>query len=106
MSHRAGEETEVQRVNGVIRQGAGRGSEPRASNAITLGQDRVNCSGCLSLLLSASPHQVPEQKPGLLPRPWGIFSSKGSHVHRTQAQSSKGGPQPLGDRHTPFSPCL
>lgn len=89
------------RVNSVIRQGTWRESEPRASNVITLGQDRVNCSGCLSLLLSANPHQVPERKPGLLPRPWkapfaGGFSPAKGHTFT--------GPRPKAVRvdHSPW----
>lgn len=63
--------------------------------------DRVSCSGCLSLLLSASPHQVPERKPGLLPRPWkapfaGGFSPAKGHTFT--------GPRPKAVRvdHSPW----
>lgn len=47
------------------------------SDSITLGKDCVFCSGSLLFWLSASPHQAPEPKPGLLPRPQQSPSARG-----------------------------
>lgn len=106
MSHFAEEETEVQRVNSVTQQGH-RGDVNLGLLTPSLWERTVSSaqgpSHCCSQPTYIRHRGKARPSAQALERTfsWRAFSSKKPYVHRTQAQSGKGGPQCLGDRHTP-----
>lgn len=101
----------MQRVNGVTRQGR-RGDVNLRFLTLSLWERTVSSAQgpshcrsqptCIRHRSKARPSaRAPERTSS-----WGAFSSEKPHVHRTQAQSGKGGLQCWGDRHIPSSSSL